>query len=487
MAGQINPLSALLGLLVAPQLLQGLTSLYPPFQVAVARKAFGATPNLIPGGAELTSQALKGVVDASTFISKMRESGYSPATAQNMLENSRAYLAALDYITVWRRGKLGEGELHSVLKQQGITPSDIEVLKDATIYYPTPQDLIRFGVRDVFTSTTVQQYGLNEDYPDMLDEAAVKAGLTPEISRQYWAAHWELPSPTQVYDMLHRGILNEEEVKTYLKVADYMPFWRDKLVALSYDPLTRVDVRRMYGMGVLSETQVNRAYQDLGYSQENADLLTQFTVLEAKHGEGNTPATGVLAAYKAGTMSKGEALFALEKSGLSPDLANTQLDTVDANLRQELIDLEADAIADNYARGHITKQEFQTQLTQLGVPARMLQLTVAREEAQARKRAKVATKSDLDSWWRTGVIGSVRYNKKLTDLGYPPADIPKYLAELRLQELSGADKKFPWAQSMRDFNDGHIGRDSLQTALKDIGLDDTTIAELMDISANTGT
>ena len=84
----------------------------------------------------------------------------------------------------------------------------------------------------------------------------LKAGLPEEQARNYWAAHWELPSAQMGYAMFQRRIIDHETLVMLLKSLDIMPFWRDKLIEMSYNPLTRVDVRRMYGLGVLSEEEV---------------------------------------------------------------------------------------------------------------------------------------------------------------------------------------------------------------------------------------
>ncbi|KKL25173.1 hypothetical protein LCGC14_2407960, partial [marine sediment metagenome] len=59
---------------------------------------------------------------------------------------------------------------------------------------------------------------------------------------------------------------------------DVMPFWRDKLTQIAFSPLTRIDIRRMHKVEVLTEEEVNRAYHDIGYSDLNAERLTAFTL-----------------------------------------------------------------------------------------------------------------------------------------------------------------------------------------------------------------
>lgn len=478
----INPTQVLLGFLFAPQIVQSLTSMYPPFQTQLARKAFGQTPNLVPPPSELVGQRQKGIIDNARFVNLMMEAGYAPTIAGEMLQNARTYISALDYISAWRRGAMSEAELDNDLKDQGLTAEDIRILKVVSIYFPTPQDLVRFGVRDVYSPQVIEQYGTDQDYPTNLDNEAIKAGLTPDIARQYWRAHWELPSPTQVYDLFHRKKLTKEEVGLYLKTADYMPYWRDLLIELSYNNITRVDIRRMYSMGVLSREQVKERYEFEGYSPDDAELLTQFTELASKHEDTNTPASLVISSYKAGTIDRATALERLQVAKVSIDSANLMLDNADSAIRQELIDIEADAITDQYRSGYIDLDKYQTELTRIGVPARLMQLTIAREMAQARKRVKTASKGDLDSWWRMGNIGNKKYESLMKDLGYDKEDTTLYLHELELGAISGADKKFPWAEDMREYHDGDITPDELSRRLDKVTEDATVKGRLMEIA-----
>ena len=482
MAG-FSPTSALLALLFAPQVIQSMTSMYPPFQVGMARKGFKDDPNILPTPDNLVGQVQKGIISDDNFIDIMSQAGYSKEFSSNMLSNARTYLSALDYVTAWRRSAITEDQLNETLKEQGLNTSDIATLKTITIYYPTPQDLIRFGIRDVFSPATIELYGLDQDYPTNLDQMAPAAGLTSETAHWYWMAHWQLPSPDEVYRMGQRGIISEDDVATYLRVADFMPYWREKLIALAYDPIDRIDIRRIYDIGLFSKDDVVKRYQDLGYSPDDAALLAEFTVQQSQASKGVTASSLVVDSYKAGTIDRATAMQKLADAKVSTEDANLLLDNADSAIQQELINLEADAIIDQYQRGEIDMSEVQTQLTKIGVPARVMQLTIQRELAQARKRTKSGTKSDLETWWKMGLIGHDIFTSKMTALGYNGTDITMYLAELQVGELAGADKKYPWADAMRDYSDGLILADGLRTQLTTAGVAEATINTLLTLAS----
>lgn len=165
-----------------------------------------------------------------------------------------------------------------LIQLYGYTEQQTEYIRNTWFPIPPIQDLITMAVREVFTPTTAQRFGLFEDFPEEFAQYAEQQGLTREWSERYWAAHWQLPSPFQGFQMFQRRIINREDLVTLLKAQDFMPYFRERMIDLSYNPLTRVDVRRMHALNVLTRDQVYEAYLDVGYSPENAERMTEFTV-----------------------------------------------------------------------------------------------------------------------------------------------------------------------------------------------------------------
>jgi hypothetical protein len=69
-----------------------------------------------------------------------------------------------------------------------------------------------------------------------------------------------------------------KDVKDALIQQDILPYWHDHFLAVSFRPLTRVDVRRAFNIGAMKDDAVTKSYLDLGYSDDNARVLTDFTV-----------------------------------------------------------------------------------------------------------------------------------------------------------------------------------------------------------------
>ena len=138
-------------------------------------------------------------------------------------------------------------------------------------------DYIRFAVRDVYDAAARQKLTLDQDFPPGLAPKLVALGYSDTDAKDAWAAHWELPSPTQVYEMLHRGKLPEGvTVEDYLKSADYAPIWRQSLVDISYNPITRTDAKRMYKLrGDFDALVAN--FRANGYNEQDSKDLAEFT------------------------------------------------------------------------------------------------------------------------------------------------------------------------------------------------------------------
>jgi len=299
--------------------------------------------------------------------------GYEKQFTDKFLETSLRRAAPADWLENLKRGHVGEGEVAAELRRQGVSPNsinlflqNIEPLLDtdtmikavhrrlwdqtdvvdilrrwrysdtniATLLelahpIPGPSDLVTMAVREAWRDDVAARWHYDEDRPSRFDEYMGSHGFEPEWAKWYWRAHWALPSVTQGFEMLHRLPGFEPDLDVLLRVLDIPSYWREKLKAISYAPYTRVDVRRMYGLGVLGREDVKRSYLDLGYDDEHAENMTEFTVrYEDSTGEDKSAEyreltrTVICEAYRKGILDEGEATTRL----LSLDYTQEDID-----------------------------------------------------------------------------------------------------------------------------------------------------------------
>lgn len=398
-----------------------------PLANLINQNVYRVFPNRLPGIADLIDLLYKGEISTDSYYDLMRAQGLNSDYADILYKSQVQLLNAADSVSAWRRGIIDEDTLYDNLRKNHYTDSDIQNIIQLTEYFPSPSDLIRFAVREVYNEQIAHQYGLFEDRSEKYIAEAAKAGLQEEQAMNYWAAHWELPSITQAFEMFHRRIINQEDLFRLLKALDVMPYWRERLTQMAYSPLTRVDVRRMYGLGVLDREGVYNAYLDHGYSPDNAELMTQFTIKYETNEDYGITRTTVLKSYKKGLISEQEARQYLAQLGYAENTIDLHMQQAEYDMYEEDIDLYVDNLVQLYRLGSLTLSDLQTALNGLDLPSAYVTKVVNKERIATANKVKVPSKADIEQWLTLKVINETEYSNYMKRLGYLETDIAKYL------------------------------------------------------------
>jgi len=345
-----------------------------------------ATWSLRPSGLDLQTMALGvhlGYVGEGEFYESAKRLGIPDTLARAAFATIRKFPAPGQLMEAHLRGIISDSEFANTLRALGYDDAAIRVFRELEYVMPSPSDLIRMAVREVFSPEIAQKFGLFEDFPKEFAELGKKIGLSEEIARWYWAAHWELPSATQGFEMFHRGIITEEELKMLLRALDVMPFWREKLIQLSYNVVPRVDARRLYKMGIWDEERLYKEYLAMGYRPEDARGLVEFTkryyapedLTELDEYQQKISKI-IVKAYKMGNITRDEAKAMLIETGNTEEKAELLLSLADAEISllggdEDVIprrNRTINIIMDAYKRGVITSQEAREYLGMLNVP-----------------------------------------------------------------------------------------------------------------------
>lgn len=220
-------------------------------------------------------------IDRDNAVILLQKQGYLETQADDILKASMALFTPYEARELYRREFITEIEHDEILTSNGYTDTDIARFKKLYDVIPPIPDIIRMAVREAWDEGAIKLGALDSELPSEAAAEGKKMGLTEEWFRKYWIAHWVIPPVMQGYEMMHRGVITTEELNTLMRALDIAPGWRDKLMAISYSPYTRVDVRRMYKWGVIGRDEVKRTYLDLGYDDEHAENLTDYTVMDA--------------------------------------------------------------------------------------------------------------------------------------------------------------------------------------------------------------
>jgi len=395
---------------------------------------------------ELIDLYLRERIDENEYLEKMSALGISEEWSKKLIVTREVLFDPDTIVRAWRRQIQAIKErpdYFNDLRQQGWTEDRIEVLKKVTEFYPPPDDLIRFAVREVYTPEIVEKYGQMEDLPPKFLEEAKKAGLPEEQAKNYWAAHWILPPVTLGYEMLHRGLITKEDLATLLRTLDIMPYWRDKLINVSYTPFTRVDIRRMNKLGVLNRDQVKEAYKQIGYDDEKAEQMTVFTekINEEPAEDEKTESdkrkeelkgmtmSSILKWYKEEMITQDEATTYLKGLGFTDEVIACYLAAQDSEKEEERIDSYIKAYHRMYVDGIIDANETIDLLGKLNLPDSYVQYLLSLWDLEKITKPSMPTKAELIKFVKKKIISLEDFINQMFNLGYNQQYIQWYIQD----------------------------------------------------------
>src|SRR5439155_2426641 len=129
-------------------------------------------------------------------------------------------------------------------------------------FLPPVTDILHFLVRGIGDPDIIKRFKLLDEFDVLYQGDLVKwgeaAGIRKETMEAYHAAHWIVPPPGQLFEMLRRlradnrppGVqaadwdVTSEDLDRALRENATAPFWRPRIKAISYSPLGIRQIRK---------------------------------------------------------------------------------------------------------------------------------------------------------------------------------------------------------------------------------------------------
>ena len=399
--------------------------LAPAIEQVSQEVAARVKPTLIQP-ADSIDALLRGEMDNATFRRELAQAGYTEQRQDILVRSSRRLLDLGQMFRWWLRDIISEEELDQMLGWQRIDGEDRARLKESVFFIPPVGDLIRMAVREVFSPEIRERFGQDEGFPVEFAEFGKQQGISEFWARAYWAAHWVLPSAQQGFEMLHRKVITEEDLDLLLRAQDVMPFWREKLTQIAFNPLTRVDLRRMHKLGLLDEEQLQLRYEDLGFAPDNAALMVQFTLAfntddtsEAEREiEGLTRGT-VVNMFEDGILAEGEALQILGLMGLSDRVASLFIEQRKFEVSRAERSALIESVISLVGGGVINFPTAQDSLASIGLTATEIAKATQRILAKFGGRKRLPTPGQLEKMLQLEIIDEALWRETMGGLDFP--------------------------------------------------------------------
>jgi hypothetical protein len=368
-----------------------------------------------------------------------------------MVDLATPYLSLESQVKLWQRDLIGESTLEERLLALGFQRTgQLDEIKQLATAIPTPGDLTRMMMRDSADTDIVTKFDLDAEFEKKFKGRipgwARAQGMEEEHLRYQWRAHWTIPPPGQLYTMLHRlrhidpadpAWIDADTVRTALEQQDILPFWVPKLLEISTAPITRVDARRAYAIGIVDRQALVKSFWDRGYSDPDAETLADYVERD------------LILKWRKSPLVTRFAKLELTETELDTELSFTGLsDQAKTDIKQHGKDLARDmsrtlctkAVKSRFKTGELDYNQSRAQLIQLGHDAGMASDTVAGWECEIKSKGKPQSAARLCSWLGLGLITAMEMLNRLGKLGYSQADAMQLVVECQ-QKIIGRNTK----------------------------------------------
>lgn len=368
--------------------------------------------------------------------------GLTAETIDILIPLSRNYIDPTLIRDAYLRGMLSETQVDESLTRLGYTDNDKETIKQLFYLIPSPSDLIRMAVREVFSPDIAQKFGQYEDFPEAFKTYAKQAGFDEFWSKAYWAAHWELPSPQQGFEMFQREIITYDELLLLLRALDVMPFWREKLTKINYNLPTRVDLRRMYELKLIDDDELLTRLKHYGYSPDDAKLIQRYYQVEREYSQLAEKLDGremtkseVTQAYNAGLLKRDEAHKQLKDLYYADDDIEVILSMEDYRENVKLRDKRIKLLKEQYIHDVIDDNKVIDELGRMNLNTRELEKVLIDFELEKLPKTKKPNDSDIIRWAKLGLLTSQEVYNEMISIGYSAKYANMFKKEIELMEV----------------------------------------------------
>lgn len=332
-------------------------------------------PTEMPSLADAQRLYLAGKIDRGTLNCLARLNGFYPNWQEEVTKTFRAKPNVNEVVQLRLRKFLDDPTYLKLMREEGVLDdNDRKRFEQLAIAQPGISDIITFLVRDVADNELVEKFGMDADFEKkwqgLLIQYAEALGIPPELAKYYWRAHWHIPSPTQLFEMIHRlrpGAVDEklavthETVREALQQDDVLPFWIDKLLAVSYRPITRTDAQRAYEIGAFTEAELEAAYLDEGYNPKDAKLLVRFSTqlvqTRRRRKIGIPSGRELMNRYVAGNLSVEDLKTQLRELKFTEQEIDESVKWSGRKIRNDNNKARIKCVKDRYMKGMLTRNE----------------------------------------------------------------------------------------------------------------------------------
>jgi hypothetical protein len=355
------------------------------------------------------------------------ELGYEPGLLPVLQDVYRPHLNTPELFALSRRFPEFRGNIDGLISAFGWSSEERELVDHLTKTYPGIQDIIQGADRFVYDERLAEKFQYDAELDPKAEEEATKIGLDPEFFKFLWRGHWQQLGLDTVIQMWRRlrpekpgAHFTEDDLTDYLAVQPISHFWHDKIRAIQYDLVTRVDARRMFETGIWLPERLLSHYIDLGYSPQDAADMVAWQQRDKQPANKDLSRSAIESAYVDRIFTRQEATDALKAIGYDDHEIGFYLDLDDFNIQQAKLKEDLTRIKTLYVAGEYSTSDVLAELGPYNLPSE--QTTHLFETWDIARRANISlpTQGELEDWYLNHIITIDQYGLELDKRNYAP-------------------------------------------------------------------
>jgi hypothetical protein len=414
-----------------------------------------SAPQYLPSQVEVDALFTASKIDESLWNCWTRAHGNIPEHRKLLLPMQENRPGVLEDIALRNRGVINDETLNARLRANGVKSEENQnAYKELARFWPGASDLIRFMLRDVFDLRAVEAGNYDDEFTTKFTNSedaqriAKANGISEDMMRYFWRAHWNIPSYTQLTECLHRlregrtpdGVkpVSIDQVREALKIDDMAPAWVERLIAISYNPITRTDLLQWFTNGSIDAKEVVERLQDTGYTAADSQRIVDAWDLEVRNRKSNRARTWtrlrITREYVDGTITAAIAAKLLAKTINSAEEIQSIIEEADTIREANSKKVCIKAMRKRYLQGEFNEEELRMELTVMGMDGDQAMSFARAWTCVLRSMDKQPTIGMLKDWFHRGSITKDEIYERLINLRFKPPDAENIILSMILTE-----------------------------------------------------
>jgi hypothetical protein len=367
------------------------------------------TANVPLSPPDAAEAVMRGVIDQDTGEGFAASSGVGAQVFADLIGITGEPPGAVDMVNLWRWGRISEDDLDTGLLFSRLNDKYIPMMKLLSQGFMSPADAIELAIKGVVSPEQGEVYFTQA------------GGQTDQWSPLYQAAGDAIGNE-QVLSLYNQGLATQADVNEVFGRSRMNPIFYPLALQLRHKFLQPFQISSMLKAGTATPEQAAVWLTNLGYGPDQVQALVggspSTTIAKAKS---ETEAM-VIAEYSEGIIDQAAAHNALINIGYSADEAGMLTNLEDAKGAKAERDTAISGVKASVIKGHISTQQASSALDTLGVPSSARDGLITAWGVEQSTQVKVLTEAQIGIAARNSVITYSEAMARWVKDGYSQGD-----------------------------------------------------------------